>query len=298
MDTEQARTFLAVIATGNFVAAAERLHVSQSTVSARIQSLEEFLRCRLFIRNKSGASLTPAGRRFQRHAATLVRTVEHARHDIGLPGGVSDSITIGARIGLWEQFLLSWLPLMQRSSPDVSIRAESGLEPELIQGLIERRIDIGIMYTPQSRPGLRIEELFEERLILVSTHPEALPEPGPGYVYVDWGPEFYNRHNASFPEFRGALLSVNIGWLGLQHVLAFGGSGYFPARTVKSQIEAGRLHAIAGAPEFRMPAYVVSVRERDDETLAAALELIHDVAVRAKDARERIKPAQIDFGLT
>ena len=46
-------------ATGNFIAAAERLHVSQSTVSTRIHSLEELLGCVLFIRNKAGTTLTP-----------------------------------------------------------------------------------------------------------------------------------------------------------------------------------------------------------------------------------------------
>ncbi|MCX7321653.1 MAG: LysR family transcriptional regulator [Hyphomicrobiales bacterium] len=282
MDTEQARTFLTIIASGNFVAAADRLHVSQSTVSARIQALEDFLRCRLFVRNKAGATLTPAGRRFQRHATSLVQTVEHARQDIGLPGGVLGNIVIGARIGLWEHFLLRWLPLMQSSRPDLSIRAESALEPELIQGLIERRIDIGIMYTPQNRPGLRIEELFEDRLILVSTDPHGPSEPGPGYVYVDWGPEFYNRHSALFPDFKGALLTANIGWLGLQYVLAEGGSGYFPARVVRSQIAAGHVHAISGAPEFLMPAYVASVREREDATLAQALTLLHALAAATK----------------
>jgi DNA-binding transcriptional LysR family regulator len=60
MDTELARTFLAVVSAGNFVAAAERLHVSQSTVSTRIHTLEEQLRCTLFVRNKAGATLTPA----------------------------------------------------------------------------------------------------------------------------------------------------------------------------------------------------------------------------------------------
>ena len=79
MDTELARTFLTVVATGNFVSAAERLHVTQSTVSARIHALEEQLGCTLFVRNKAGTTLTPAGRQFQKHASTLVRTVEQAR---------------------------------------------------------------------------------------------------------------------------------------------------------------------------------------------------------------------------
>ena len=84
MDTELARTFLAVVSAGNFVTAAEKLHVTQSTVSARIQTLEQLLRVTLFVRNKAGAALTPAGRQFQKHASTLVRTVEHARQDVAL----------------------------------------------------------------------------------------------------------------------------------------------------------------------------------------------------------------------
>ena len=86
MDTELARTFLAVVASGNFISAAERLHVTQSTVSARIHALEQQLGCILFVRNKAGTTLTPAGRQFQKHAGILVRTVEHARHDVGSVG--------------------------------------------------------------------------------------------------------------------------------------------------------------------------------------------------------------------
>ena len=61
MDIELARTFLAIVSTGSFVRASDRLHVSQTTVSARIRSLEDQLRRPLFVRNKAGATLTPAG---------------------------------------------------------------------------------------------------------------------------------------------------------------------------------------------------------------------------------------------
>src|SRR3546814_1116249 len=105
---------------------AERLHVTQSTVSARIHTLEDQLGCTLFVRNKAGTTLTPAGRQFQRHASTLVRTVEQARHDVGIPRGFRAALTVGGRFGLWEQFLLRWLPLMRESAPDISVRAEIG----------------------------------------------------------------------------------------------------------------------------------------------------------------------------
>jgi len=278
LDTELARTFLMVVAAGSFISAAERLHVTQSTVSARIRLLEDKLGCTLFVRNKAGTTLTPAGRQFQRHASTLVRTVEHARNDIGVPKGFRAALTVGGRFGLWEQLLLKWVPLMRKLAPDVSVRAEIGMDADLMQGLIEGRIDIGVMYTPQSRPGLKVEPLLEERLVLVSTDPDRPPEPGQGYVLIDWGSEFHARHGVSFPDFVGPALTANIGWLGLQHVLANGGSGYFAHRIVEPLLKARRLHLVVGAPKFSMPAYVVYSVDQPDDHVQSAIAIMRDLA--------------------
>lgn len=292
MDTELARTFLMVITSGSFISAADRLNVSQSTVSTRIRTLEELLGCALFVRNKAGTTLTHSGRQFQRHAATLVRTIEQARHDIGVPEGFSGTLVVGGRLGLWEEFLLRWLQVMREARPEVSIRAESGLESELMQGLIEGRIDIGVMYTPQSRPGLRVEQLFEEKLVLVSTDRTASPEPGPGYVYVDWGPEFYAKHSACFPNFGGPSLTANIGWLGLRHVLENGGSGYFPKRIVQPYLKARKLMLIKGAVEFSMPAYAVYPIEGDRDLMGIALEFMRRVATEKRKAGYAREPLE------
>src|SRR5688572_20804653 len=80
MDIALARTFLEIVASGNFVRAAERLHVTQTTVSVRVQTLEGLLGRKLFVRNKAGASLTPAGEQFMRYAPLLVQVWERARH--------------------------------------------------------------------------------------------------------------------------------------------------------------------------------------------------------------------------
>jgi len=278
VDTELARTFLAVVAAGSFARASERLFVTQSTVSARIQSLEEQLRCQLFVRNKGGTTLTPAGRHFQKHATTLVRTVELARQDVGVPHGYRASLTIGGRIGLWEGLLLSSLPRIRATAPDIAVRAEIGFEDDLMVGLVEGRIDIGVMYTPQSRPGLHVEALLQEELVLVSTDPADPGHPGPDYVYVDWGPEFYAKHSATFPEFNAPGLSTNIGWLGLQHIIEFGGAGYFPRRLVSGDLASGRLRERKGAPLFHLPAYLIYPVERDDGVFDPALQVIRHVA--------------------
>jgi len=278
VDTELARTFLAVVTAGNFVSAAERLHVTQSTISARIQSLEAVLGRKLFVRNKGGTTLTSAGRHFQKHASTLVRTVEQARHDVGAAGRFQGAVTIGARFGLWEQFLLTLLPGLLSDAPEISVRAEIGLEAELMLGLIEGRVDIGVMYTPESRPGLKVEHLFDERLVLASTEPKGKAEPGPGYIYVDWGPEFFAKHSASFAEFQGAPLAANIGWLGLEHVLQNGGAGYFPLRLVRPYLPRGKLFIVPGAPEFPLAAYMVYPSDSDTKVVGHALAAIRRAA--------------------
>jgi len=278
METELARTFLTVVSAGSFIGAAERLHVTQSTVSARVHGLEQQLGCTLFVRNKAGAVLTAAGRQFQKHASALVRTVEQARQDVGVPRGFRAALTVGGRFGLWEQLLLRWLPLMRARAPDISLRAEIGFEADLMQGLTEGRLDIAVMYTPQSRPGLKVEALLEERLILVSTRRDDGPELGPDYVYIDWGPEFYAKHGVSFPDFVGPAVTANIGWLGLQHILANGGSGYFPQRLVAARIAEGRLAAVAGAPSFALPAYVVYPADADAALLDPAIDALREVA--------------------
>jgi DNA-binding transcriptional LysR family regulator len=277
MDTELARTFLSVVAAGSFVKAAERLFITQSTVSARIHALEEQLRCQLFVRNKGGTTLTAAGRQFQKHAISLMRTLEQARQDVGAPQGYRASLTIGGRIGIWDSLLLRALAQIRAAMPDVALRAEIGLEEDLMLGLVDGRVDVGVMYTPQSRPGLFVELLLEEKLVLVSTNPADSGQPGSHYVYVDWGPEFRAQHSASFPEFAGPGLSTNVGWLGLQQILEVGGAGYFPWRLVAQHIAAQRLREV-DAPSFRLPAYLVYPLERDESVFDPALEIIRRVA--------------------
>ena len=67
MNLSEIQTFNAVVSTGNLNKAAEVLHVTQSTVYARLNNLEQELGQVLFHRKKSGAELTPAGFRFEKY---------------------------------------------------------------------------------------------------------------------------------------------------------------------------------------------------------------------------------------
>lgn len=277
MDIEQARTFLTIAAHGSFLEAANRLHVTQSTISARIQNLETDLNAKLFVRNRSGASLTPAGKRFLQHAKTLVLTVEQARHDVGLPSRYRTSIRIGGRIALWEGFLPHWVGWMRNAAADVSIRSEIGFEEDLMRRLIEGTLDISLMYSPSHAPGIVVEHLFDETLVLVSTNPNT-QWPGEDYIYVEWGPGFYAKHRESYPDLERPAQVVTIGWLGVQLLLANGGSCFLPIRMAQSFIDAGRLFKVENGPEFIHPAYMVFPREADSEVLQTALHGLRELA--------------------
>jgi DNA-binding transcriptional LysR family regulator len=284
VDIEFARTFLAVAATGNFVAAASRLHVTQSTVSARIQTLENELGARLFQRGRNGAELTASGKRFLSHAKNLVRTLEQARHDVGLPQDYYDVLTVSARIALWEGlFLPGWVNWMRKAAPDVSLRLEIGFEEDIMQGLIEGTVDIGAMYTPVTRPGLVIEKLFDETLLLVSSPREGAWN-GEDYIHIDWGPEFHAQFSEHYPHIPPPAMTANIGWLAMQQAIAYGGSGYFPERLVREHIDSGRLQRVPGSLEFKLPAYAVFPRESHHDTLNHALEGLRMLA--EKEMRE------------
>lgn len=287
MDITLARTFLEIAAAGSFQRAAERLHVTQTAVSARVRTLEELLGRPLFTRNKSGASLTSAGERFLRYAQTLLQVWERARHQVAVPPGRRAVVTVGGELSLWDPLLLDWLIWMRRSAPQLALRAEVGLPQSLIEQVTEGILDIAVVYGPQQRPGLRIEQLLEEKLVLVTTSRRGQPPRAADYVFVDWGADFAVRHNQSFPEFSNAGTFVGLGPLGLRYILDAGGTGYFRLNVVRPYLKSGRLRLVPGAAEFSYPAYAVYSESADAKVVTPALVGLRHVANSDPYARRR-----------
>jgi len=271
MDITLARTFLDIVHAGSFVRAAENLHVTQTAVSARVRTLEQQIGATLFVRNKAGASLTPAGEQFVRYASMLVQVWERARHQVAVPAGRDFVLTMGCEMSLWDPLLLDWLLWMRTEAPHLALRTEVGYPADLLERVAAGMLDIAVVYAPQQRPGLRIELLIEEKLVLVSTRKRARKPNPEDYVYVDWGPEFATQHSLAFPELTNPGVIAGLGPLGREYVLAAGGSGYFRLAVVRPHIESGRLHRVPGAPEFLYPAYAVFADGADADVIGPAL---------------------------
>lgn len=281
MDTVLARTFLEIVSTGSFQRAAERMNVSQTAISARVRTLETHLGRSLFVRNKAGASLTPAGEKFLLYAPNLVQLWERARHDVAVPEGHRAVLGIGGEPSLWNPLLLNWLLWMKENASDIALRTEVGSQERLTRHVAEGLLDLAVVYAPQNLPGLKVEQLFDERLVMVTTNVDQPMIDEGGYVYVDWGPDFAAQHGAAFPNLTNPSLLVGLGPLGLSYILKVGGSGYFRLSSVKSYLANGRLTRVSDAPEFHYPTYLVYALSNKSESLQPALTGLHEVSATA-----------------
>ena len=270
MDIDLARTFLEIVRTGSFMAAADRLHITQTTVTARVQNLEGQLGCRLFVRNRSGATLTDHGERFASHASQLVQTWEAARRELPLPQGAESVLTLGAEISLWNPLLLNWLSALRDVLPDVALRIEVGEPRSLHERLEQGVLEAVLVHQPDYWPCMQVEQLLEEKLILVRTPHTAEP-----YVYVEWGAHFRQQHDAALPEKARAGLTMDLGPLAIQYLVANGGSGYFRTRVAQPYLENGALIREADAPEFSYPVFLVYSRARKSAPLESAFSVLH-----------------------
>jgi DNA-binding transcriptional LysR family regulator len=276
MDTEFARTFLAVIETGSFVKAAERVHLTQSTVSMRIKTLEDQVGKQLFERTKSGVVLTAEGERFQKHASGLVRMWEQARHELALPSGYKSLIKVGGQYSIWDDFLLTWAAQMRNKWSDVAVRTSVGFSDDLMKFLIAGFIDLGVMYRPESHPGFEVELLYADELIHVTSEADSSEVSQDSYIFVDWGPQFRADHGLHLPDLSMPGLYMEVGSLALDYILRTPASGYFPRRRVKDHLTNGQLKIVPEAPTFSYPVYVVYSVSDNSSALVNALQVLKE----------------------
>ncbi|AIC20044.1 LysR family transcriptional regulator [Pseudomonas sp. 09C 129] len=285
MDIDLARTFLQIVRSGSLIAAAERLHLTQTAISARVQNLEGQLNCKLFVRNRAGARLTADGEAFIVYANQLVQTWEAAQRDLPLLAGYRNVLHIGGEVSLCNPLMLNWVRRLRQAIPSHAVRSQIAEGASLQRQLELGVLDAALVFQPVYGPGLQVEQLLEEKLILVRL--AGKPEP---YVYIDWGEDFRRQHDAALPDQAKAAVGFNLGPLALQFILEGGGSGYFRTRVVQSYLDSGVLERVEKAPEFNFPTYLLYARERDSAQLQQAFEVLREVIASDTDWSQRWDP--------
>lgn len=268
MNIELARTFLEVVSCGSLAAAADRLHVTHSTVTMRIKTLEDILRCRVLIRNRSGVTMTPDGVRFHHFAESLVRTWQMTQRQMSLQSGFEAMLSIGAESALWEDMMFDWAVKTRRQRPETALRCENGRSEQLVQRLFDGWLDICLVFEAQSRSDFTLEKLFDDPMVIVSTeNRDAKGYWDPDYLEIDWNTGFHNQSQAFWPETHETphLSAANMG-MGLRFLMEFGGSTVVPLRVLERGDLAKPLYRVPGMPVFDQSVYLLysetSLKER------------------------------------
>ena len=145
MNFKQLETFATIVRLGSFAAAAGKLNATQSTISARIQELEQDLGVALFDRVQRRAHLTAKGRELLPYAESAVAFSAEVKQRIGNPSALSGVV----RVGVAELVAVTWLPAfastLHARYPNLTLELDVSLTAGLASRLREGDLDLALI---------------------------------------------------------------------------------------------------------------------------------------------------------
>jgi len=168
MELRHLRYFVALAETLSFTRAAERVHVTQSTLSHQIRQLEDEVGRPLFERIGKRVLLTEAGETFLGYAARALREVDQGLGDLmRAPGELSGEVRIGATGTFNMGFVPECLATFMHKHPTVKVIVDELAADAIAQKLLDGSLDLGIGYQPPDPAHLWFEPLYTEEMVLV-----------------------------------------------------------------------------------------------------------------------------------
>jgi LysR family transcriptional regulator, low CO2-responsive transcriptional regulator len=173
----QLRTFLAVARTASLTKAARELNATQPTVSLQLHALRKFLGKPLFERPGGGFRLTPTGEKLRHYAENVLGGLRILQQDVATSeGSPAGPFAVGATFVVSRYVLPSALHRFRDQFPDVDLQLHVDGPPERLFGqLLSNTLDVVCCIRVLTPPGLTLERLYDEELILIASpeHPLA-----------------------------------------------------------------------------------------------------------------------------
>lgn len=251
------QTFLSVVQTGNLNKAALLLNVTQSTVTARLDTLEDSLGQRLLVRSRRGAEMTKAGFAFRRHAELIVMTWEIGRKKVDLPKGFSGHFSLACHHDLWEAMGAKMIARIAEEQPELAMDIWPGDPDEIRRWMASGLVDAALTLLPLTDAGLDSSRTLIERLVQVSNVDRKVQDWDTGYIFVDHGAEFRRNHAATWSNHETPRFTFASSRWALDHLFENGGSAYLPWRLAEPHVAAGRLFCVDGSTEFKRSLYLI-----------------------------------------
>lgn len=172
MNLEQLAGFMAVVETGTFTRAAERLHLAQPSLSRQIATLERDLGTQLFRRDRSGSELTQAGETLLPLARRMLADADTVRREIDeLAGLQRGRVRLGATPTLCISLVAEALIEFQRRHPGIDLYLSEHGSRRLLDQLDAGELDLALVTTsdPASTGRFSVVPLLSEELVVISS---------------------------------------------------------------------------------------------------------------------------------
>lgn len=180
----------------NMRKASERLFVSQPALSQRLQTIEKEWGTKLFIRSQKGLSLTAAGEQVIAFVNDVLKKQEKVKESIySLQTGVSGTLKIAVASIVGQNWLPKVLKKFIDRYPQVKISLITGWSSEILKGLYDDQVHIGIIRGTPDWKGIKIH-LFHDPLYLVDreiTTPEQVLETDRPFIQFKSDSNYYQE---------------------------------------------------------------------------------------------------------
>lgn len=268
-------TFLDLIETRNFNRTAERLELTQSTVSNRIRVLEKEVGARLFDRGRGGAEPTAAGQIFAGHARELIASWTHALRDVGVHKDHERVLRVAAQLSLQSTVLVSFARAFRAANPAFAVDLQSDYSEQIMRNVTTGHTDIGILLSPQLQPDLRVTHIGELSFHMLSNHADALAEVAvSAYCKVDYTAAFSRTHDKALPWLSASGITVGNERLASELFKHQKTSAYMPSHIARAKGALG-LMIVRDAPVISLPLYTAVHRnKRADHMIQTALKVL------------------------
>ncbi len=164
---QQMEALIRLVETGSFTHAAERMSLTQPTLTKHIRNLEDAVGARVVDRKNTGISLTPEGRILYDYARRITRLREDAREKIeNLQTDEAGHIFLCASTIPATYLIPRFLGVLNKSDPEIRVHIQMGDSEETIQAILGDQAELGIVGKNSSDRRLKVETLWDDRLVL------------------------------------------------------------------------------------------------------------------------------------
>jgi DNA-binding transcriptional LysR family regulator len=283
MQLDLIETFLDLMESRSFHLTAERLGITQSTVSTRIRSLESELGSKLFSRGRSGASPTAAGKRFEEHARSIKASWGLARQELGALDRHDGALRIACTVSLADSLLPDWMDDVLDEMPKLALHVEADYSPQMIDDIAFGNLDLGLLYAPRYLPEIQFELVLKQQFVLVSSTARQISDIDLStYVRAGYTPSLEKAHSELLPALSRPRLSVGLDMIAMARLRRHGGSAYVPRHALDDLLASG-LQPVEDAPAIEQPVYLaMHIRRRFNTAVRAAAKSLRELIATGK----------------